>query len=54
MDIKKAQFRIEHLTGALRYGLTIMVFGTANISIVFGTASGNAYFCGRKPSIIES
>ena len=24
MDTKKAQFRIEHLTGAPRYGLTIM------------------------------
>ena len=32
---KKAQFRIEHLTGALRYGLTIMRFGTANMGRIF-------------------
>lgn len=35
MDIKKAQFRIEHLTAAHRDRVSISLYGTANMEINF-------------------
>ena len=40
MDIKKAQFRIEHLSECSAVLTNNNEFGTANIGIVFGTAKG--------------
>ena len=40
MDIKKAQFRIEHLTGYPADMINMFKFGTANMGIIIGMAKG--------------
>jgi len=42
MDIKKAQFRIEHLTGYPADMISMFKFGTANMGIIFGMAKEKA------------
>lgn len=49
MDIKKAQFRIEHLT-VCSSGMTyILEFGTTNMRIIFESAKqNNVYFTNHR------